>query len=65
MRRGNRNDDDYGDYMRDQQKDRDLQAQWALERACPVCPAKPGEQCKFTDPDNDADLFGFHPRRVP
>lgn len=56
---------DHGDYLRDQQKDDRLRAEWALKKACPSCDAPPDHPCKFTDPDNDFELFGFHPRRVP
>lgn len=64
-RRASRYDADYGDYLRDQQKDDNLRASAALQKVCPSCDVQPGVQCKFADPDMDFELFGFHPRRVP
>ena len=64
MRRSrNSQDPDYGDYMRDQQKDDKLTQEWALKKACPDCPAQPGENCKFKE--EDFEHLGFHHRRVP
>ncbi len=65
VRRASRQDPDYGDYLRDQQKDDRMRADWALKKVCPTCDAQPDHPCKFADADNDAELFGFHPRRVP